>query len=232
MQLWCRLGIHSISLIYMYVIRTNYIVDLTVYSFLEESMVSGATVSRLALGLTGPLDSWDETYIPAPPPACKRSSLQWIGASGLEEWQFGLGPPPPRCSSSGRIRKRAKARSHIRDRKLQIWNWEYDWHSWTVKMRIPQEKEERQYLYCYMKVSKIKPIYQQMTLFPKLGVVEISTQRHFRAPLLIQMFIIQMYLLPPDFQGLECHPRFSNLICWRCRSSRKEIVCLASCGET
>ena len=23
-------------------------------------------------------------------------------------------------------------------------NWEYDWHSWTVKMGIPQEKEERQ----------------------------------------------------------------------------------------
>ena len=24
------------------------------------------------------------------------------------------------------------------------WKWEYDWHSWTVKMGIPQEKEERQ----------------------------------------------------------------------------------------
>ena len=23
-------------------------------------------------------------------------------------------------------------------------NWEYDWHSWTIKMGIPQEKEERQ----------------------------------------------------------------------------------------
>ena len=52
----------------------------------------------------------------------------------------------PRWSSSGRIRKRAKVRSQVRDRKLQIWNWEtqYDWHFWTVKMGIPQEKEERQ----------------------------------------------------------------------------------------
>ena len=33
------------------------------------------------------------------------------------------------------------------------------------------------------------PVYQQMTLFPKLGVVEISTLWHFRLPLLIQMFI-------------------------------------------
>ena len=33
------------------------------------------------------------------------------------------------------------------------------------------------------------PVYQQMTLSPKLGVVEISTLWHFRLPLLIQMFI-------------------------------------------
>ena len=32
-------------------------------------------------------------------------------------------------------------------------------------------------------------MYQQMTLSPKLGVVEISTLWHFRIPLLIQMFI-------------------------------------------
>ena len=44
-------------------------------------------------------------------------------------------------------------------------------------------------LYCYIKVLKVKPVYQQMTLSPKLGVVEISTLWHFRLPLLIQMFI-------------------------------------------
>ena len=32
-------------------------------------------------------------------------------------------------------------------------------------------------------------MYQQMTLSPKLDVVEISTLWHFRLPLLIQMFI-------------------------------------------
>ena len=36
---------------------------------------------------------------------------------------------------------------------------------------------------------KVKSVYQQMTLTPKLGVVEISTLWHFRLPLLIQMFI-------------------------------------------
>ena len=44
-------------------------------------------------------------------------------------------------------------------------------------------------LYCYIKVLKAKPVYQQMTLSPKLGVLEISTLWHFRLPLLIQMFI-------------------------------------------
>ena len=44
-------------------------------------------------------------------------------------------------------------------------------------------------LYCYIKVLKVKPVYQQMTLSPKLGVVEISILWHFRLPLLIQMLI-------------------------------------------
>ena len=44
-------------------------------------------------------------------------------------------------------------------------------------------------LYCYIKILKVKPVYQQMTLSPKLGVVEISTLWHFRLPLPIQMFI-------------------------------------------
>ena len=58
-------------------------------------------------------------------------------------------------------------------------------------MRIPQEKEERLLLdlYCYIKVLKVKPVYQQMTLSPKLGVVEISTLWHFRLQSPIQMFI-------------------------------------------
>ena len=39
------------------------------------------------------------------------------------------------------------------------------------------------------RLLKVKPVYQQMTLSPKLGVVEISTLWHFRLPLPIQMFI-------------------------------------------
>ena len=40
-----------------------------------------------------------------------------------------------------------------------------------------------------IKILKVKPVYQQMTLSPKLGVVGISTLWHFRLPLPIQMFI-------------------------------------------
>ena len=44
-------------------------------------------------------------------------------------------------------------------------------------------------LYCYIKVLKVKPVYKQMTLSPKLGVLGISNLWHFRLPILIQMFI-------------------------------------------
>ena len=44
-------------------------------------------------------------------------------------------------------------------------------------------------LYYYIKVLKVKPVYQQMTLSPKLGAVGIGTLWHFRSPLPIQMFI-------------------------------------------
>ena len=40
--------------------------------------------------------------------------------------------------------ERAKALCQICDRQLQLLNWEYDWHPLTIKMGIPQEKEERQ----------------------------------------------------------------------------------------
>ena len=57
-------------------------------------------------------------------------------------------------------------------------------------MGIPQEKGGKTTdLYCYIKVLKVKPVYQQMTLSQKLVVVEISTLWHFRLPLLIQIFI-------------------------------------------
>ena len=43
-------------------------------------------------------------------------------------------------------------------------------------MGIPKEKEDRLTinLYCYIKVLKVKPVYQQMTSSPKLSTVEIS----------------------------------------------------------
>ena len=56
---------------------------------------------------------------------------------------------------------------------------------WDPPGVVLQEELE----YCYIKVLKVKPVYQQMTLSPKLGVVEISTLWHFRLPLPIQMFI-------------------------------------------
>ena len=60
---------------------------------------------------------------------------------------------------------------------------------WDLIVSVPDHCLSFYFLYCYITVLKVKPVYQQMTLSPKLGVVEISTLWHFRLPLLIQMFI-------------------------------------------
>ena len=106
----------------------------------------------------------------------------------------------PQCSSPGRIRKRAKARCQI---LTGYYNYEtgsmtgilgqLKWES--LKKRRKDNRLILLYKGLKGKVSvptddlKVKTVYQQMTLSPKLGVVEISTLWHFRLSLLIQMFI-------------------------------------------
>ena len=73
-------------------------------------------------------------------------------------------------------------------------NYNYESGSMTgilgqLKWKSLKKRRKTIDLYCYIKVLKVKPVYQQMTLSPKLGVVEISTLWQFRLPLLIQMFI-------------------------------------------
>ena len=68
---------------------------------------------------------------------------------------------------------------------------------------------------------KVKPVYQQMTISPKLRVVEISTLWHFRLPLLIQMFI--KVASSPGLSGIgslissaedaeDCVAKFTSLV--------------------
>ena len=52
-----------------------------------------------------------------------------------------------------------------------------------------KRRKDNRLILLYKGLKGKASIHQQMTLFPKVGVVEISTQRHFRLPLLIQMFI-------------------------------------------
>ena len=73
-------------------------------------------------------------------------------------------------------------------------NYNYETGSMTgilgqLKWESLKKRKKTIDLYCYIKVLKVKPVYQQMTLSPKLGVVEISTLWHFRLPLPVQMFI-------------------------------------------
>ena len=91
-------------------------------------------------------------------------------------WQFGLGHT--RCSSSGRIRKRAKRAK--RAARFVTGNYSYESGSMTGILGQLNGNSSRKGgktidLYYYIKVFKVKPVYQQMTLSPKLGVLEIST---------------------------------------------------------
>ena len=82
----------------------------------------------------------------------------------------------------------------------------------------PSRKEGKTIdLYCYIKVLKIKPVYRQMTLSPKLGVVEISTLWHFRLPLPIHMFIKDWNALPDSLissaeDAEDCVAKFTSLV--------------------
>ena len=69
---------------------------------------------------------------------------------------------------------------------------------WDLIVSIPD--------HCLSFYFNIKPVYQEITLSSKLGVLEISTLLHFRLSLLIQMFIKVSSFPPPDYQGLECLP--------------------------
>ena len=87
-------------------------------------------------------------------------------------WQFSLGPP--RCSSSGRIRKRTKAVRFVTG------NYSYETGSMTgilgqLKWESLKKRRKDNRLILLYKGLKVKPMYQQITLSPKLGMLEIST---------------------------------------------------------
>ena len=51
-------------------------------------------------------------------------------------------------------------------------------------MGIPQKKGGKSIdLYCYIKVLKVKPVYQQMTLSQKLGVFRNQHSMAFQTPI-------------------------------------------------
>ena len=73
-------------------------------------------------------------------------------------------------------------------------NYNYETGSMTgilgqLKWESLKKRRKDNRLILLYKVLKVKPVYQQMTLSPKLGVVGISTLWHFRLTLPIQMFI-------------------------------------------
>ena len=71
-------------------------------------------------------------------------------------------------------------------------------------------------LYCYIKVLKVKPVYQQMTFIPKTRGCRNQHCMAFQTPI-ANTDVYKGSFFPLDYQGLECPPQFSDLICWKCR---------------
>ena len=146
------------------------------------------------------------------PQEVKEPLLQRIGATGPGEGQFGLGLSPP----PGVVLQEELESVQKRAARFVTINYKYETGNMTGILRqlkwesLKKSRKDNRLILLYKGLKGKASI--QVTLFPKLGVVEISTQRHFRPPLLIQMFI--NVASSPRLSGT---PRFSDLICWSCR---------------
>ena len=139
-----------------------------------------------ALRLTEPLDSKGETYISCPTGG-KRGSLKRIGVPSPDYGSSVWDPP-------GVVPQEELESVQKHAARFVTGNYNYETGSMTgilgqLKWKSLKKGGKTIDLYSYIKVLKVKPVYQQMTLSPKLGVGEISTLWHFRLPLPIQMFI-------------------------------------------
>ena len=116
----------------------------------------------------------------------------------------------------------------VQKRATRFVTGKYNYETWSMTGILGQlkweslKKRRKNYrLILLYKGLKVKPVYQQMTLCPKLGVVEISTLWHFRLPLPIQMFIkVASY---PRLSGIgslissaegaeDCVAKFTSLV--------------------
>ena len=103
-------------------------------------------------------------------------------------WQFGLGPP-------GVVLQEELESVQKRAARFVTGNYNYETGSMTGILgrlkweSLKKRRKDNRLILLYKGLKKVKPVYQQMTLSLKLGVVGISTLWHFRLPLPIQMFI-------------------------------------------
>ena len=111
--------------------------------------------------------------------------------------------------------------------RFRTGNYNYETGSMTgilgqIKWESLEKRRKDNRLILLYKVLKVKPVYQQMTLSPKLCVVEISTLWHFRLPLPIQMFI--KVVSSPRLSGIG----MPSPILWSHPLKMQRIVLLSS----
>ena len=108
--------------------------------------------------------------------------------------RFGTPPPSPPRHAPHPVLQEELESVQKRAARFVTGNFNYETESITgileqLKWESLKKRRKDNRHILLIKVLKVKPVYQQMTLSPKLGVVEISTLWHFRLPLPIQMFI-------------------------------------------
>ena len=107
--------------------------------------------------------------------------------------RFGTPPPPPH--PLGVVLQEELESVQKRAARFVTGNHSYETGSMTGILgqlkweSLKKRRKDNRLILLYLMVLKVKPVYQQMTLSPKLGVLEINTLWHFRLPLLIRMFI-------------------------------------------
>ena len=164
-----------------------------------------------ALRLTELLDSWGETYILAPQEvteAAYKGLVRPVLDYGSSVWD-----PPGVVLQEELESVQKRAARFVTD------NYNYETGSMTgilgqLKWESLKKRRKDNRLILLYKGPKDKASVPTDDLIPK---TRRCRNRHSMAFQTRTDVYKGSQVLPPDYQGLECPPRFSDLICWRCR---------------
>ena len=172
--------------------------------------------------LTEPLVFWGETYILAPPPPhtpeVKEAAYKGLVRPVLDYGSSVWDPPGVVLQEElESVQKRAAI--------FVTGNYNYETGSMTgilgqLKWESLKKSGKDNRLILLYKGLKVKDSVPTDDLIPKTRRCRNQHSMAFQTPIAntdVYKGSFFPHPPPPDYQGLECPPRFSDLICWRCR---------------